>query len=92
MSEAPLFCARCGTQLRCGRGEFYVVRIAAVADPTPPSFTAEDLRRDIAGEIDRLLASLRNVSAQEALDQVYRTMTLHLCNGCYQQWIEHPVD
>jgi hypothetical protein len=91
MNELPLFCGRCGAQLAPGRGEFYVVRIEAFADPTPPSFTADDLRRDIAAEIDRLLASMRDLSEQEAMDQVYRKMTLYLCNGCYQRWIEQPV-
>jgi hypothetical protein len=91
MNESPLFCERCGAELEPGQGEFYVVRIEAFADPTPPSITAEDLQRDIAAEIERLLASMRDLSEQEAMDQVYRKMTLYLCNGCYQRWIEHSV-
>ena len=91
MNELPLFCGCCGAQLEPGKGEFYVVRIEAFADPTPLSITAEDLRRDIAAEIERLLASMRGLSEQEAMDQVYRKMTLCLCNGCYQRWIERPV-
>jgi hypothetical protein len=91
MSELPLFCQRCGAELEPGKGDFYVVRIEAFADPTPPSITAEDLQRDASAEIQRLLASLGDLSAQEAMDQVYRKMTLYLCRGCYQRWIEHPV-
>jgi hypothetical protein len=91
MNELPLFCQRCGAQLEPGRGEFYLVRIEAFADPTPPSITTADLQRDIVADIERLLTALRDLSEQEAMDQVYRTMTLYLCNGCYQQWIEHPV-
>jgi hypothetical protein len=91
MNELPLFCERCGAQLEPGKGEFYVVRIEAFADPTPPSITAEDLQRNIAAEIERLLDSMRNLSAQEAMDQVYRKMTVYLCTPCYQCWIEHPV-
>ena len=55
------------------------------------SHAAEDLQRDIAAEVERLLASMRNLSKQEAMDQVYRKMTLYLCTACYQRWIEHPV-
>ena len=91
MNELPLFCQRCGAELEPGQGEFYVVRIEALADPTPPSITVEDLQRDIAGEIERLLATMRDLSEQEAMDQVYRKMTLYLCNQCYRRWIERPV-
>ena len=91
LTESPLFCARCATGLEPGKGEFYVVRIEAFADPTPPSITAEDLQRDYAAEIERLLASMREMSEQEALDQVYRNLALYLCNRCYRSWIEHPV-
>ncbi len=91
MDESPLFCQRCAALLEPGRGEFYVVRIVALADPTPPNITPEDRDRDIAGEINRLIESLRGLSSQEALDQVYRALTLHLCNACYQQWIENPT-
>ncbi len=91
MSEPPLFCERCGAALEPGRGELYVVHIEAFADPTPPRITAEDLQRDIGAEIERLLAAMRDLSAQEAMDQVYRRITLYLCTACYQRWIEHPV-
>ena len=91
MNELPLFCERCAAELEPGKGEFYVVRIEAFADPTPPSITAEDLQRDIAAEIERLLASMRDLSAQDAMDQVYRKLILYLCNGFYQRWIERPV-
>jgi hypothetical protein len=91
MNESSLFCERCGAGLEPGKAEFYVVRIEAFADPTPPSITAEDLHRDIPAEIERLLASMRDLSEQAAMDQVYRKMILYLCNGCYQRWIERPV-
>lgn len=91
MAASPLFCDRCACELEPGRGKFYVVRIEAFADPTPPSLTQEDLERDIADEMDRLVDALGDLSPQEALDQVHRRMTLHLCNACYQRWIEDPA-
>jgi hypothetical protein len=91
MNQSPLLCERCGAELEPGKGEFYVVRIEAFADPTPPSISTEDLRRDIAAEIERLLESMRDLTEQEAMDQVYRKMVLYLCTACYQRWIEHPV-
>jgi len=87
----PPLCARCGSELRLGSGDLYVVRIEAVADPTPPSFSAEDLQHDPRAEIERLLRQLSGLSAQEALDQVHRRLLLYLCGPCYRQWIEDPV-
>lgn len=89
--DPPLFCDRCSALLTPGRGELYVVRIEAMADPSPPSFTAEDLARDVRHEIERLIARLGNVTEQEAKDQVYRRLVLFLCVPCYRKWIEDPT-
>lgn len=87
----PIFCMRCRVEMTPGEGSFYVVRIEAFADPTPPRFTEEDLRRDARAEIERLLSELQDLSEQEAMDQVYRRMTIYLCTRCYRQWIENPA-
>jgi hypothetical protein len=89
--QAPIFCQRCQRELVRGDGSFYVVRIEAFADPTPPHFTEEDLARDPRAEMDRLLDEMRHLSEQEAMDQVYRTLTIYLCRPCYCQWIENPA-
>jgi hypothetical protein len=88
---APLFCDRCLKEMRFGQGEFYLVRIEAVLDPTPPEFTEEDLNRNVTAELDELVKQLEHVSPQEALDQVHRRLTLFLCLACYRKWIESPT-
>lgn len=89
--QPPLLCARCGVELTPGSGDFYLVRIEALADPTAPSFSEDDLQRDPRAEIDRLLREIKDLSAQEAMDQVYRRLVLYLCGPCYRLWIEDPV-
>jgi hypothetical protein len=89
--DGPLFCARCAAELEPGSGTFYCVTIEAVADPTPPVVTGEEETGDLRGRIERLLAQMEGLSAQEALDQVYRRLTLHLCGPCYRTWIENPA-
>jgi hypothetical protein len=89
--DEPLLCTRCLKMLALGRGEFYVVEIDAVADPTPPELTREDLDRDFKREWRELVAELKDLSSQEALDQVHRRVIIHLCNGCYREWIENPA-
>lgn len=86
-----MLCARCLTELEPGAGSFYEVRIEAVCDPTPPelddTLSSEEIRRQIAATLDQL----REVSAQEALDEVRRALTIYLCRECFGQWIEDPA-
>jgi len=88
---APLLCARCADELYPGAGNFYLVTIEAVADPTPPNITAEDLARDVRRDIEALLARLEGLTEEEAMNQVYRRMTFHLCGSCYRRWIDNPT-
>ena len=89
--EIPLVCARCGTELRPGSGNYYQVTIEAITDPSPPLFPPEDLAGDLRQKIERLLAQLQDVTEQEAMAQVYLRRRLFLCVPCCRRWIEHPV-
>jgi len=89
--DSPIFCRRCAAELTPGKGDFYVVRILAVADPYPPHFDEEDLHRDIEAEVDGLLAEMSDMDEQELTDQVFRRLTIHLCSKCYADWIEDPT-
>jgi hypothetical protein len=91
-SDDTLLCHRCGCALQPGSGNFYVVRIEAIADPTPPSFTTGDLfDSDPAAEIEALIAEMADSSPRELMDQVHRRLTIHLCLPCYTNWIEDPA-
>ncbi len=90
-ADDPLFCARCLATLTPGAGNFWVVSIDAVADPTPPEFTDEDLQRDLQREFAKLLKQLQDCSPREAMDQVYRHTVIHLCQHCFETWMENPV-
>jgi hypothetical protein len=89
--KAPLLCRRCGAALQPGRYTYYRVVIEAVADPTPPTISAEDLATDVRPQIERLLAQLAGLSEEEALAQVYRRLTMYLCGPCYRTWIDNPT-
>ena len=52
---------------------------------------AEDLESDLRQQIEQLLARMQGLFEQEALDQVYRRLTLYLCLPCYQRWIKNPT-
>ena len=89
---SDILCARCLKTLQTGRGEFYVVTIDAVADPTPPTIFPGELAHDRSRDWRVIVAELQDVSSQEALDQVYRRVVVHLCNACFRKWIENPAD
>jgi len=88
---SPLFCARCARELHPGAGDFFEVTIQAVADPFPPRIEAEDRPEVLRAQIEELLAKMADVSAREALEQVYRRLVIHLCSACYARWIENPA-
>ncbi|MFG0330880.1 MAG: hypothetical protein ACF8PN_13400 [Phycisphaerales bacterium] len=87
----PLLCHRCGAELQPGRGNFYVVRIEAFADPSPPTIDGSESSEEIAMEIDAILAGLADESESSLMDQIHRRLTLHLCSPCYRVWIEDPA-
>jgi hypothetical protein len=92
MDNGTLRCARCQTTLHPGQGDFFVVRIEAFADPTPPDISQEELEStDHRKEIERLIEAMRDKSEQELMDQIYRRLMIHLCTPCYKQWIEGPA-
>lgn len=90
-----LLCHRCGALLTPGEGDFYVARIEAFADPTPPKIRQESFDAggpmEINEEISNLLAEMKHMSERELMDQVHRRLTLHLCGPCYREWIENPA-
>jgi hypothetical protein len=86
-----LLCHRCGLELHPGSGDFYEVRIEAVADPSPPRVTAEMLAEASAESMRAIVNSMKDFSEQELMDQVYRRMMIHLCRACYVTWIENPA-
>ena len=89
--DQPLLCHRCATVLTPGEGNFYIVRIEAFTDPTPPDVDTHEPIDDFAEQWEQLLEQMRHMSERELMDQVYRKLTLHLCGMCYRQWIEDPV-
>ncbi len=86
-----LQCKRCSREIHPGRGDYYLVRIDAVADPQPPIITQEDLDQDVAAEIERLIQRIRRMSEQQLERQVYRKKVNYLCVSCFNRWIENPV-
>jgi len=89
-STFDLICHHCGCALTAGEGSFYIVRIEAFADPSPPCVD-ESTPAPEPGDLEALIEEMRHLSEQELMDQVYRRLTLSLCAACYATWIENPT-
>jgi hypothetical protein len=86
-----LTCRRCHREVHPGRGDYYLVRIDAVADPEPPVFTPEDIDKDVRAEIERLISRMKGLSEEQLERQVHRQKAIYLCVRCFNRWIENPV-
>jgi hypothetical protein len=86
-----LQCNRCSKEVHPGRGDYYLVRIDAIADPQPPIITQADLDQDLGGEIERLICLMKGMSEEQLERQVFRQKAIYLCVACFNLWIENPV-
>lgn len=89
--ENTRLCDRCLRTVEEGRGEFFEVRIEAVADPTPPTLDTPFDPEQVRAEYEELVNALRDTSPQEAQDQIFRRLIVSLCNRCFATWIEDPT-
>jgi hypothetical protein len=85
------FCHRCGALLHPGRGDFFLIKIEAFSDPSPPIITPPELSGEESTSLAALARDLEKYSERELMDYVYRKLTLTLCNRCYRGWIENPA-
>ena len=86
-----LHCTRCSKEVHPGRGDYYLVRIDAVADPQPPIITQEDFDQDVGAEIERLIRRMKSMGEQQLERQVFCQKVIYLCVPCFNYWIEKPV-
>ena len=91
MTEPERLCARCSQVLIPGSGDFFVVRIVVVADPSPPDLDDAMSTAEIQRELQELYRQLEGVSAHDARNEVYRALKLHMCAGCFKAWYENPT-
>jgi hypothetical protein len=74
-------CESCGRVIEKPAVAFHL-KIEMFADPAPPEFTEDDLNRDFAAEMERLVEELESADPQEAEDEVYEAYMFTLCAVC----------
>ncbi len=85
-----LTCDRCGNGLLLDAPVRYEVRIEVKSAYDPMELTDEDLAK--AGEeMKNAVEALKNVSAEDAMDEVYKEFRFDLCRTCQKAYIKGPL-
>jgi hypothetical protein len=87
----PRTCARCGLPIGIKRGDYFLVSIDAIRDPSPLILSRDEMELDATAEIKRLIERLKGMTERQALDQVFRQRVIELCVHCLEFWIENPI-
>jgi hypothetical protein len=83
-------CDRCGKGLLVDHDVRYEVRIEVKAGFDPPELTRDDLDRDWAAEIRKLLDSIEDEDATSLEEEVYVRRRYDLCPPCRAAWLADP--
>ena len=84
------FCDRCGKPIEAGALR-YIARIQVFAASDPLMITEQDLRRDHAEEIDRLLKVCAKLTEEELMRDVYVDFEFDLCPACQRAYVSSPL-
>ena len=84
-------CDRCGAALLVGSDVRYEVRIEVKAAYDPMEITREDLKRDLRGEMARLIEKMSGMSKEEAEAQVFKSFKFDLCPPCQKLYVRAPL-
>lgn len=85
-----LTCDRCGNGLLLDAPVRYEVRIEVKSAYDPMELTADDLA-NAAAELKRAAEAAQKLSAEEAMDEVYREFRFDLCRTCQKQFLKAPL-
>lgn len=85
-----LTCDRCGNGLLLDAPVRYEVRIEVKSAYDPLELTAEDLAT-AADELKRAVDAVKDLSAEQAQDEVYREFKFDLCRTCQKAYLKSPL-
>lgn len=81
-------CAACHRSVL--KTESYIVRIEVLADPGTPAIDT-DTEPDASATIADLLEQMKQMTAEELQDQVYRKFEYRLCGHCHKLLLSNPL-
>jgi hypothetical protein len=85
-----LTCDRCGSGLLLDAPVRYEVRLEVKSAYDPLELSEEDLV-DAQAELHKLVEKLKDYSAEQAQDEVYRAFRFDLCATCQKVFLKNPL-
>ncbi|MBV8881691.1 MAG: hypothetical protein JO332_17170 [Planctomycetaceae bacterium] len=85
-----LTCDRCGNGLLLDAPVRYEVRIEVKSAYDPLELTEDDLAA-ASKNLKEAVEAARNLSADEAMDEVYKEFRFDLCRTCQRQYLRSPL-
>lgn len=85
-----LTCDRCGNGLLLDAPVRYEVRIEVKSAYDPMELTEGDLAK-ASEDLKQAVEAVRNLSAEDAMDEVYKEFRFDLCRTCQKQFIRAPL-
>jgi hypothetical protein len=85
-----LTCDRCGNGLLLDAPVRYEVRIEVKSAYDPMELTDEDLA-NASRNLKAAVEAVKNLSADDAMDEVYKEFRFDLCRTCQKLFIKAPL-
>ncbi len=85
-----LTCDRCGNGLLLDAPVRYEVRIEVKSAYDPMELTEEDLAK-AAEDLKKAVEAVKNLSTEDAMDEIYKEFRFDLCRTCQKQFIRAPL-
>ena len=85
-----LTCDRCGNGLLLDAPVRYEVRIEVKSAYDPLELSSEDLAH-AAAELNQAVEAVKNLSPEDAQDEVYREFRFDLCRTCQKAFLKAPL-
>jgi len=85
-----LTCDRCGNGLLLDAPVRYEVRIEVKSAYDPMELSAEDLAA-AGSRLREAVEAVKGLSAEEAMDEVYKEFRFDLCRTCQKEYLKTPL-
>ena len=90
MSSPRVVCDRCHAIVP--RDAHYVLKIEVYADPAMPELSTDDLDEvDVDAKVSGLIEQMREMTASELEDAVYKRFDFRLCRPCQRAYLTNPL-